>query len=428
MIDFFYTGTVKIEADNLGGLVSLYALANFYGVDSLNSLLRDYLECKLTELADSKRDRVTIFQLTSVYRSFKVNDLPPEARELRERALESLVVSQDLFAPKLRANLVIIEKEDRELLFNSITPHLFAEVLQGSPDFRGTKLARLIEEYVTSQGNPSQRDIERLNSILSWDEPDAYLLFSEFRMDWVPPSSSRSLISHLIDQRRSTLVHFEKEVDEIREENISRWYVVSWIQAIRGSTGCTSQPEVELVSFLATLGGSCLPQIPCDWRFIDADCSPYLGHVMASLTGDSASTFGPRNIFDIREVKGKRHLYCSEVGLPETFIGLRCPGFVFDANTVVYEFTSSSPAHEKPKEAMRLVLSGWRGSEGKSLLNSSSSENAAWKGSMLMFELGNTVSFTRLKIENVLPDKLKCCTVLRATGLRVWGTFSAAVA
>jgi hypothetical protein len=44
------------------------------------------------------------------------------------------------------------------------------------------------------------------------------------------------------------------------------------------------------------------------------------------------------------------------------------------------------------------------------------------------FELANPVSLTRVRIEKAVPtEELRCCSVLRAGGIRVWGTFSVKV-
>lgn len=282
IVDFCYThhcsiGKISLSADtdmrseelretpNPAILTSLYAMSLVYGISDLEFCLSDLLR-RVTS-------KENVLELVRPYTTFRIDTSATELFPDLQDRFNAMMDTCSLFSEIIASNFEDFPPTD---IYSSLTPSLFASTLQKLTDISDERRVSLIDDYVAFAGMPSMHDCRLLSEVIDWDREDSYLLFSQFRCDWVPPEISRHAISRIIDNRRTTFDCFQREMVEFTGMHYSNWQIVNCLNGIRNSEALTDFGDIELTDFLGTLGGCTNSFNPMLYRLLKPYCSPAL--------------------------------------------------------------------------------------------------------------------------------------------------------
>lgn len=213
-------------------------------------------------------------------------------------------------APSIAMHLKRIHNNEKELrfsiedLFDSLSPPVFAAVINqdllkqnGEKElpFTDEDKVRYIDSFVLYHGKEitDEEEKEALASPIDWTSPSAYQFLARHKCDWLPAKIARPLINRIIKNRQALQKYLERGVKKASPE-VSRWYIYSWAQSCRNASYEREDPEVNVVDFIRTLGGTTDPIDPVRYGFIDAFCTPC---DKKTLEGKPlTSNFSPSNV------------------------------------------------------------------------------------------------------------------------------------
>jgi hypothetical protein len=356
-VDYLYTGELCGPHGDPKSVVGLLALAAFYDVPELVEMMKSVVAERLEEFDDP----TDIYRLTELYNKFDAVSPFPEATSLVKAGIESMKLSQDVFVKYMVDNFGRLLRHSRSELFECVSSSLFASVLRAC-DLPNDDMVDLVEGYIGARGITDPSEFARFDSIVNWEDEQSFLLFSRYGLQWANASTSRRLISRLIDERRETVIAFDSYADGCARDQ-SRWCVFSWLQAVRDSSGTGEQPAVELIEYLSSLAGVGRPFDPCRFGLFDGACSPSLAspfrldpnEALRSFGGDRPDHgtgcriraherleqgIGPQILFDygLKAECGRSWHYCSTPDPGRPFVGLTLKGFCFDLTEVTFEY------------------------------------------------------------------------------------------
>lgn len=278
-IDFMYSQTIVV---NMKNIMPVIKASDVYGIDDLRTRAFAFLKKELTNQPD-----ITFLRIVKEFANLDLVYIFLQQDECIER-LAGLLINADM-PSKLHQ------------IFDSITPLILAKALKcyrfNDPKIKIDKILiidRFTNFYVTKKIEESKEKTNQikelnLNSILSneeklalesvftWEETD-FKRFLHYKCDWVSDSTSRNCINSIINNRRNIIKNFESEIqNNSSKADSNKWYTFIWTSAIANSVLVDKSPEVNIISFLNTLGNYIDNQNainPGRYRLIEVNSTP----------------------------------------------------------------------------------------------------------------------------------------------------------
>jgi hypothetical protein len=274
-LDLLYTGDCEITMDTLPPLLKM---AIFYGAPALCDIFRYFVQLEIAELPLPKPDPSQLIEAMKRENDKRRRNLLPFAREFCRLELTDDGIALAPFIAKYVRKLFLPDEKEAPLfklpdLYASVAPQVFAAILN-DPQVRSDdlgltddRLVELIDSYVGSRELDDADDREALASVVSWTEPDSYRHLVNHRCEWLPAKYARPLLRKIFRHRVLTGDHMGRDVRRTGDLS-SRWYLFSWLQAIREAKPVRSSPAVRLLDFVATLGGEAKRFNPQPFGFV----------------------------------------------------------------------------------------------------------------------------------------------------------------
>jgi hypothetical protein len=244
----------------------------------LCDIFRYFVQIEIAELPLPKPDPSQLIEAIKRENDKRRRNLLPFAREFRRLDLTDDGIALAPFIAKYVRKLFLLDEKDPPLfklpdLYAAVAPQVFAAILN-DPQVRSDdlgltddRLVELIDSYVGSRGIDDPDDREALASVVSWTEPHSYRHLVKHQCEWLPAKYARPLLRKMFSHRVLTADHMARDVRRTGESS-SRWYLFSWLQAIREAKLVRSSPAVPLLEFVATLGGEAKRFNPQPFGFV----------------------------------------------------------------------------------------------------------------------------------------------------------------
>lgn len=280
-LNLIYTNYADVNINNLPLLLKMSV---FYDCPIITKALQNLYH-------DATNDE-TVLHLA---KEFIALDLIDDARSL---------------APHIAHHLKKIHNGEADLrytiedLFKSLSPSVFAAVInqdllkqasENEKQFTDEDKVRYIDNFVLYHGKEitDEKEKEDLASPIDWNSPIAFQYLARHQCDWLPARIARPLISRILKNRQTLQRYLEKSIKKSAPE-VSRWYIYSWAQSCRNASYERDDPEVNVVQFIRTLGGTTNPIDPVKYGFMNSFCTPCDEKTLEGIP--IAPDFGPTNV------------------------------------------------------------------------------------------------------------------------------------
>ena len=208
--------------------ILLLKYGNIYGIPKLLMIANSFLNEVVNE--------DNVFKVT---REMILNDITEEAFKYVD------LLSRLFFKAK---------PVQRKNMYASLSPKVLAKILQ-SQEFNNVsdkEKVEIIEDFIGDKviNENEKKDLE---SVINWNDPNAYLYFTNFKCSWVTNLTARPLLIKTLDIRRDNIINFSNE-SKSASEKVSRWYPFIWAHHIAQTIYCKESPAVKIVHLANTLG------------------------------------------------------------------------------------------------------------------------------------------------------------------------------
>jgi hypothetical protein len=267
VVDFLYTSELAVTADRLPALA---AIASYYEMPDLSTLLLDVLACRLT------------FE--------NVLGL------LQGMVTAGLTEYIKVLLPFIAANFRRFSQAD---LFQCATPRVFGQILtdpQFPADFNAPARLGVIDSFCETTESLSDDARALLSLAINFEEAGAHACMLNFRCDWLPYRSQRTFLNIILTERRASLHAWEKDQAAVGPAVVGRWCVLQWLASIAQAE---AMAEVDSIRFIGTFGGLSEFIDPVRYRLIDMASSPPIARYFgAEAFGGLGAYFASMRIGD----------------------------------------------------------------------------------------------------------------------------------
>lgn len=357
LVDFFYKNKLMIDKVDSSKLLPWLSMGYIYDVKTIREIIEPIItERFLSEPKDDDLERILGF--SEFYKKIRLNTSIAKDFDHIEKNFQNFMESQQLFVEYLHDRFNYIENDKKNL--SKLTPFLLSEILKNKSDYGDVRKARILENYVKnlllSKDQLTVYDRKILQSVIDWNQDDAYKLFTYNDLDWVLPEVQTPQIKKLIRARRKTLETLEKEPCLQSSQPINHWYAISCVNKIETAHESTlsDNDNYSITHFIGTLGNSNKVTYinPKEYHFLE----PHFSETM-----NESMHFDDVVVFDEGEINKKCHYLSKCIDLtnphiPPPFVGFELPHTFMKIKKVV--LTSACDKEMKRPKKMRLILDG----------------------------------------------------------------------
>lgn len=277
MVDFFYTGSIKFPLDSTDNLILYLAMSIIYEADTLYDIIMPIIE----DFLNSKVEVIKVFNLTSQFKNIKLNVNALRDFPKIDDNLEKFFQKQTKFVPFIVQHFSELTKNSWDIFFKSVTPFLLSEILK-EMHFSNEMNAQIIDKCIDTISDVTEKEKKYLQTVIDWDDNNAYLLFLNNKMEWVTPDISRSHIERILNARSVSSQAFLEMCHNMclgnqSKNKINNWWTIQQTQFIKNSEEENEPSEVEAMHFIGSIGNQNDSYYnPISFELIHSDCSPNL--------------------------------------------------------------------------------------------------------------------------------------------------------